>query len=206
MTDIRIRASRLPLALALATIVATVGSTAPQVDQDWLREWREVQADRPATPGSTARIAPAGEPGTPLVIHGRVFQPDGKTPAPNVVVFAYHTDRDGLYVPPGRPRATWRLRGWARTDGEGRFEFRTIRPGVYPSRSESAHVHVTLESPDYGRQWTSSLRFADDALVDVSERRQSASAGRFGPVRDVTMRDGVAYVDFFVRLKTKADF
>jgi protocatechuate 3,4-dioxygenase beta subunit len=192
--------------LALA-LVATLGSAAPaRVDPEWLRLWEEAQRHRPAVLGSTARLAPTDEPGAPLVVHGQVFSPDGKTPAPGVVVFAYQTDRDGLYFSEDRPGSAWRLQGWARTDGEGRFELRTIRPGPYPDRSEPAHIHLTLQSPVHGRQWTRSLRFADDPLVTPEEKARSASEGRFGRVREVQLKDGVAHVEVFLKLKTAPDF
>ena len=176
------------------------------VDQDWLRMWTAVQAHRPARLASESRIAPAAEPGTPLVVHGQVIDPDGMTPAAGVVVFAYQTDRRGYYFTQARPGSSWRLRGWVRTDSGGRFVFRTIRPGPYPGRSQPAHIHFTLESPAYGRQWTPSLNFADDPLVSGEEKEKSDAAGRFGPVRPVHVVDGIAQVSFFVKLKPRPDF
>src|SRR5690349_8470780 len=37
------------------------------------------------------------EKGQKLIVSGTVFQLDGKTPAPNVIVYFYHTDNDGYY-------------------------------------------------------------------------------------------------------------
>jgi protocatechuate 3,4-dioxygenase beta subunit len=54
-------------------------------------------AEQPSNLTSTARIAPKKEPGTPLVISGRVVEPDGKTPVPGAMVYAYHTDAEGNY-------------------------------------------------------------------------------------------------------------
>jgi protocatechuate 3,4-dioxygenase beta subunit len=199
----------LRLCRAASILLLTLGGVSPswaRVDQEWLRMWEEAQKHRPATLTSAARIAPHGEPGTPLVIEGRVFGPDGSTPAPDVIVFAYHTDRDGIYSGPGKPGAPWRLQGWARTDSGGRFELRTIRPAPYPDRDVPAHVHVTLESPVLGRQWTPSLRFADDPLVSAGERARSAAASRFGHVCAVRSEDGVEHVEFLVKLKDTPDF
>jgi hypothetical protein len=196
--------SRATLALGLTTMLASVAPG--QVDPQWLRLWEEAQRHRPAGVDSTARLAPPDEPGTPLIVHGQVFSPHGKAPAPGVVVFAYQTDRDGLYFRDGKPGSPWRLQGWARTDEEGRFELRTIRPGPYPDRRVPAHIHLTLTSPVYGRQWTPSLLFADDPLVTPEERERSASAGRFGRVRKVGMREGVAHVEVFLKLKSGPDF
>lgn len=191
--------------LALALVVVPAPLVQARVDQDWLRLWREAQRHRPPVLESEGRIAPEDEPGTPLIVDGQVFEPDGATPAVDVVVFAYHTDLDGLYSRPGEP-GVWRLHGWVRTDGSGRFRFHTVRPAPYPDRSEPAHIHVTLDSPVHGRQWTRSLLFADDPLVGARERAESSAAGRFGNVCGVRMREGVARVQIALRLKASADF
>jgi len=194
-------------ALPVLTVAMALAPPAhARVDEDWLRMWRVAQRHRPRVLASTGRIAPRDEPGTPLVVEGRVFGPDGTTPASHVVVFAYHADREGIYFGPGEPGAPWRLQGWAETDESGRFELRTIRPGPYPDRSEPAHVHVTLESPEYGSQWTPSLRFADDPLVTREEKARSEAVRPFGHVGKVRIEDGVAHVRLLVRLKFKPDF
>lgn len=113
--------------------------------------------DAPRDPPSLARIAPETEPGQPLAISGTVYAPDGQTPAPGVIVYAYHTDANGLYRPDKRRDLPPRLRGWARTDAHGRFEFRTIRPAPYPGREVPAHVHFQLWGAGYPRQWTEDL-------------------------------------------------
>jgi hypothetical protein len=76
----------------------------------------------------------------------------------------------------------------------------------YPGRVAPAHFHLTLESPDLGRQWTSFLRFADDPLVTAGERARSAAAGRFGHVCAVRSEDGVQRVELPVRLEDAPDF
>jgi protocatechuate 3,4-dioxygenase, beta subunit len=46
-----------------------------------------------------------------------------------------------------------RLRGWAKTDNNGRFEFSTIKPPPYPNRYVRAHIHVHVRAAGYPRQW-----------------------------------------------------
>ena len=64
-------------------------------DPEWLKIWNEAQKTRPPTMASSSRIAPENEPGIPLIIHGRIFGPDG-TPIGGVVVHAYHRDSSGF--------------------------------------------------------------------------------------------------------------
>src|SRR3954465_5772101 len=129
----------------LLVLLVTTLATAPFIAQtSGDRQWDAAQALKPAHLTSTERIAPATEPGTPLIIDGVELDPSGK-PAAAVEVFAYHTDRAGLYSQPGAADP-WRLQGGGGRDAHGRFEFHTIRPAAYPNRPIPAHVHLTLTS------------------------------------------------------------
>lgn len=177
-----------------------------QVDPDWLRSWNEAQEQKPDTVLASGRIAPEDEPGPPLLIRGFVAAPDGG-PATGVLVHAYHRDRDGLEFGPNDNSLTaWRLHGWARTDAQGRFEFRTIRPAPDNLGREGAHIHFTLESVDFGRQWAPKVFFSDDPLVTARQRRRSEKAGDFGSVIEARIEDGVQHIDVRFRLKEEADF
>ncbi len=196
------------LALLLAGPAWIEARATGAVDQDpqWVRMWTAAQRHQPADLAPAGRIAPATEPGTPLVVSGRVLQPDGRTPAAGAVVFAYQTDAAGVYSSPGQPGRPWRLQGWAETDGEGRYEFRTIRPAGYPGSEEPAHIHLTVVTTSYGRQWTEELRFDDDPRVTALDRRQAAALGPFGGIRHVEVGDGGQRVTFDIRLKPQGDF
>ena len=150
-------------------------------------EW--VFAGRPARPGWDARIAPAGEPGEPLVIDGTVRDAAG-APAAGIIVYAYHTDAKGLYPPdPRHPRVRHgRLRGFARTDARGRFRFTTIRPASYPASDAPQHVHLHVLEPGRCTYYLDDLVFTDDPNLTPAMRRQVAR-GRGGsgvatPTRD----------------------
>ena len=186
--------------VSAALLLIAAGAVAQ--DRQWVAQWEGAQRERPANVGSVGRIAPANEPGTPMIIHGRVFQSDGTTPAEGITVFAYQTDRTGIYNERGTPG--WRLRGWAKSDAAGRFEFRTIRPGSYPRGRVPAHVHLTIEGSDLPRRWTGELRFADDPYLREADRR--AAAEKFGSVREVTVRDGVQHVDLNLRIENEGRF
>jgi protocatechuate 3,4-dioxygenase beta subunit len=188
----------------LAGIV--LAALAPAQDLEWVRAWERAQQAKPVRLESIARIAPADEPGTPLVIEGRVYQSDGRTPAPGVTVFAYHTDARGQYDGPAAVPHSWRLRGWAVTDAEGRFTFRTIRPASYPESTVPQHVHVTIEGPQLQRRWTTEIEFEDDPKIGARAREQSRAAGLFGGVRPVATRDGIDHVSFNIRIDNRGVF
>ena len=77
-------------------------------DKEFIQALESAQRARPPVLASVGRIAPESEPGTALVVHGRLFAADGRTPLAGAVVFAYHTDREGLYDRPGSKPHTWR--------------------------------------------------------------------------------------------------
>src|SRR5262245_24767853 len=133
--------------LKVAAVLAIVGilgcsDSHGQADPYWLRSWNEAQRSRPAQMGASSTIASTSEPGTPFVARCQVFLPDGRTPASRVVVHSYHRDHAGYdFGAHDTALTTWRLQGWALTDAEGRFEFRTIRPAPDHLGREGAHVH-----------------------------------------------------------------
>jgi protocatechuate 3,4-dioxygenase beta subunit len=188
------------LTLLAATLPLTRGLAAPRQDLEFLRAVARAQETRPATLGASARIAPVAEPGTPLVIHGRVLQHDGQTPAAGAVVFAYHTDATGRYDVPEAGPHSWRLRGWVKTGADGRFELITIRPAPYPSGRVAAHVHLMIERPE-GRWQTAGVLFDGDPMISATEREASARAGRFAMIRPVDVRDGVQHVSIELRIE-----
>jgi len=202
----KIRHTALVSILLLAGTILTATESRGQADPAWLKSWNEAQESRPASMKSSGRIASENEPGIPLIISGRIFGPDDM-PADGVVVHAYHRDHNGFdFGPDDNSLATWKLQGWVKTDAEGRFEFRTIRPAPDHLGREGAHIHFTLESSDFGRQWAPKVFFSDDPLVTANQRRRSKDAGEFAWVLEVQTADNVQHVDVRIRLKEEGDF
>jgi len=161
----------------------------------------------PAPPDVTSVgvIAGANEPGQPLVFAGQVFAADGVTPAPDVIVYAYQTDATGQYHNDASRIA--RLHGWAKTDAQGRFEFRTIRPAPYPGRSIAAHIHFHIYGGGYPLQWTNELLFADDPLLTPEQKQASAALGKFENIRPVTSAaDGIQRCTFNLRASKTTNY
>lgn len=169
----------LPFRAALVLAVSTTPAACQQASGDALPdcEWCGT-AEAPATLTSEARLAPVGEPGTPLIVEGTLLEADGRTPAAGVVLYAYHTDATGAY--PQRPGLTGNgrrhgaLRGWLRTDARGRFRLVTIRPAPYTSRTDPAHIHFTAQAPGREERWLEELLFADDDLLTPAQRAAHA--------------------------------
>ncbi|HEX9918661.1 MAG TPA: hypothetical protein VGA87_05825, partial [Pyrinomonadaceae bacterium] len=111
-----------------------------------------IYAGLPAQLNWETRIAAASEPGEPLEMSGRVYQLDGRTPAPGVILYAYHTDARGIYPPApgmsGNARRHGRLRGWIKTNERGEYKVNTVKPASYPNSVTPSHVHLIVKEAD----------------------------------------------------------
>ena len=129
-------------------------------------------------------ITAKDEPGRPLLVSGRIYGPDGKTPLEGVTLYVYHTDNTGLYPGDGINPAP-RLRGWMKTDREGRYEFRTIKPASYPNSSNPEHVHTKASGAGFAERWLDNFWFEDDPLITSDMRAKYGDRGAFSPVMAV---------------------
>ncbi len=145
-----------------------------------------VYLGRPREIASSVRIAPEGEPGEPLEMRGRVLRLDGKTPAPGVVLYIYHTDARGYYSPApgaeGWARRHGHLRGWVKTDARGEYAFQTIRPAAYPGRDEPAHIHAIVLEQGINEHYIDDYVFDDDPLLTPPKRARLRQSGGSGVV------------------------
>ncbi|HEX2788704.1 MAG TPA: intradiol ring-cleavage dioxygenase [Ignavibacteria bacterium] len=117
---------------------------------------------------SETSIANSNEPGEPLEISGTIFMPDGKTPAPDILLYIYHTDNKGLYSQWDTQTVGKRhghLRGWMKTDKEGKYKFTTIRPASYPNSNNPQHIHPIIKEPYKTEYWIDDYLFEDDPLM-----------------------------------------
>ncbi len=128
-------------------------------------------------------IAGPDEPGEPLIISGIIYKQDGKTPAPDVILYVYHTDSKGLYSPAPKQTAAKRhghLRGWVKTDAQGRYEFKTIRPASYPNSRNPQHIHPLVKEPGVTLYWIDEFLFDDDPVLSDQEKSRQEKRGGSG--------------------------
>lgn len=173
-----------------AEVLAEVGSQA-RPDCEWCGA-----ADAPPDPGWQAVIPPVDEPGEALVMEGRVFKADGATPAPGVLIYVYHTNAQGVYPKRGDETGNGQrhgyLRAWMKTDEQGRYRFRTIRPAPYPGRDDPAHIHITLTPPGGTEDWIDSFWFKGDPLITGKQlRKVTRPAGQSNVVELSMDKNGV---------------
>jgi catechol 1,2-dioxygenase len=148
-----------------------------------------------------------GEPGDPLLFHGRVESADG-APLAEAEVDLWQSSNDGIYsfFSPRMP-GEYLLRGRMRTDATGEFEVRTIRPVPYQIPREGpvgdllenilgrhswrpAHLHFKISAGRH-KPLTTQLYFAGDPYLGSD----CATATKTSLVIDLTKvdSDGASY-------------
>jgi catechol 1,2-dioxygenase len=111
-----------------------------------------------------ASIVRSDTPGPALFASCRVTDPKG-APLAEVEVDVWHSSPVGLYENQDDTQADMNLRGKFRTDGDGGFSFRSVKPAGYPVPTDGpvgdllraqrrhpyrpAHLHVLAHKPGY---------------------------------------------------------
>jgi protocatechuate 3,4-dioxygenase beta subunit len=145
------------------------------------------------------------EKGQRLLIAGTIYQADGVSPAPGVILYYWQTDATGLYAPAaGQEQRTLphgHIRGWVKTDEKGRYEIYTIRPGAYPREPMPAHVHFFLLEPGANEAYyTEDLNFDDDPLL-IAHLKKYPPENRGGSgIARILLRDGIQVAEHDIRL------
>jgi len=144
-----------------------------------------------------------GKGGAPTVVSGRVLTPDGK-PIASALLDVWQTGPNALYDVQDPKVRGQNLRGKFRTDAEGRFWFRTVKPVSYAIANDGpvgkllrrlgrhpfrpAHLHFKISARGYQPLTThlfvkGDKYLASDAVFGVKDslvvefRRHSGGAG-----------------------------
>lgn len=150
------------------------------------------QAPTVAEKTAPAKVTITGkaEPGERLTVSGVVYGADGKTPVAGASVYVYHTDATGRYTPgPKDDNRNPRLRGYLRTDAQGRYEYITIKPAPYPGENgPPAHIHYHVNAPGY-QERVFEIVFEGDPRINSDIRTRAASEFSGFSIRPL-VRDG----------------
>jgi len=111
------------------------------------------------------------EPGERMIISGKIYLPDGKTPAKGAILSVRQTDAQGYYIEGGGGAGELhpRLHGRMQTGSDGNYEFRSIKPGQYPSHATPAHVHAHVSASDFP-EYAIIYYFEGDDLITNENR------------------------------------
>jgi protocatechuate 3,4-dioxygenase beta subunit len=146
---------------------------------------RDASRVAPKDAPSSAEVAPSGEPGERLEVSGVVYAVDGRTPIVGASVYVYQTDARGYYRPEdAMGNRDPRLRALLRTDAQGRYSYRTIRPGSYPGTRVPQHIHYEVTAEGRGTR-IFEIVFEDDPFVTSQIREDAARPGSIYALRRV---------------------
>lgn len=178
--------SRLSAAACAPMIVLTVGLIFLACSHPAVAE----KTEGPVT--WNTKIVADNEPGEPLIVSGTIYSPDGKQPLEGITLYVYQTDATGVYTTSGGDNRGTRIHGVMRTNAQGQYEFRTIKPGSYPNSRNPAHIHAYVSGPGYPEYWIDEYLFADDPFIKDEEKQKPTSQGNFSPVLSPTRgADGI---------------
>jgi protocatechuate 3,4-dioxygenase beta subunit len=132
--------------------------------------------------------------GQKLLITGTIFKLDGKTPAPNVILYYYHTDINGYYAnKEGLDQRVVRhgyIRSWVKSDETGKYAIYTVRPAPYPNEDMPAHIHPSIKEPNIDKEYyIDEFVFDDDRLLTTAKRKVLENRGGSGILRVLNSGD-----------------
>ena len=128
------------------------------------------------------------EKGQKLLVTGKVYKIDGKTPVPNVIIYYWQTDDNGYYSPEKgideKAKRHGHIRGWVKTDENGSYSIYTIRPAPYPNDKILAHIHTSIKEPNIDNEYyIDEFIFDDDKFLTVEKRKAFKNRGGSGVLR-----------------------
>ncbi|WP_296385849.1 intradiol ring-cleavage dioxygenase [Winogradskyella sp.] len=134
------------------------------------------------------------EKGQKLLITGTVYKIGGRIPAPNVIIYYWQTGNNGYYSQKeGMDEQAKRhgyIRGWVKSDENGKYSINTIRPAPYPNRDIPAHIHTSIKEPNIEDEYyIDGFVFDDDILLTGKKRKTLENRGGSGILRVLIDKD-----------------
>jgi protocatechuate 3,4-dioxygenase beta subunit len=126
------------------------------------------------------------ETGQRMEVSGTVYRGNGKTPAPGVTLYFYHTDSKGYYSVDSNQAVGIRhghIRGWVKTNAFGQYKIYTTMPASYPGATIPAHIHAILKEPKVNEYYIDEIEFTGDPLLTESMELKREKRGGSGIVK-----------------------
>jgi protocatechuate 3,4-dioxygenase beta subunit len=169
--------------LGASAVVCLMNNSAPDVEGTGTSAnmlgpfWRD---DSPVTENGGSLLR-SDTPGIPMFFQGSVRDRSGE-PVADAMVDIWHSSTVGLYENQDPSQAEMNLRGRFRTDAQGKFWFRSIKPAGYPipidgpagallgagkrHNMRPAHVHALIHKPGF-KTITSQVYTDDDPYLET---------------------------------------
>jgi protocatechuate 3,4-dioxygenase, alpha subunit len=144
------------------------------------------------------RLVSDDAPGA-IRLAGVVLDGDG-TPVPDALVEIWHADTDGKFCEqPGIYDEPTGFRGFGRcaTDGEGRYEFVTVKPAGVPTAdggAQAPHMGMTVFARGMLRQVVTRVYFDDESTANGTDPLlQQVDPDRMGTLVAARTEDGYRF-------------
>lgn len=135
----------------------------------------------------TANARKTGEPlGERIIVTGKVLDEAGR-PVPNTLVELWQANACGRYVHAADQHdapldPNFLGAGRCVTDADGRYVFKTIKPGAYPWPNHyngwrPAHIHYSLFGPSFVSRLVTQMYFPGDPLLPIDPIYMGTPAG-----------------------------
>lgn len=107
----------------------------------------------------------AGQPGTKIILKGKVFKSDCTTSLKDAIVEIWQCDTEGKY---DNDTKEYKLRGRLKTNENGEYSFSTIIPGKYLSGKlyRPSHIHYRVTHKN-SKELISQIYFKGDPNIEV---------------------------------------
>jgi protocatechuate 3,4-dioxygenase alpha subunit len=156
-------------------------------------------------------VAP-GVRGDPVSIEGRITDGDA-APVADALVELWQANAQGRYAHPEDTRdlalePTWKGFGRLHTDPDGRFRFRTVKPGRVPSAAgglQAPHISVLIMMRGMLKQLTTRIYFPGDPANEADPVLQSIDALRRATLIALPAPDRPDTLTWNVRLRGEAE-
>jgi protocatechuate 3,4-dioxygenase beta subunit len=78
-----------------------------------------------------------------------------------------------------------------KTDAQGHYEFKTIRPASYPFSKNPQHIHPIIKESETTLYWIDDFLFEDDPLLKTEEKSRLQKRGGAGVIALRKNSDGI---------------
>jgi protocatechuate 3,4-dioxygenase, alpha subunit len=129
-------------------------------------------------------------------LEGRVLDGDGAA-VPDAVIEVFQADADGGYNPP------WSGFGRCLTDGQGRYQFLTVKPGPVDEH-QAPHIDVSVFARGVLQRLLTRVYFPDEAEANAADPLLR-SIGDAGAAQTLIGRDGGDRLEFDIRLQGEGE-
>lgn len=84
------------------------------------------------------------------------------------------------------------IRGWVKTDKNGKYTIKTIRPAPYPNDVLPAHIHLSIKEPDVANEYyTDEINFENDKLLAAHFKKYPQEKRGGSGVLKIKIKDSV---------------